>query len=97
MGIGRSFQRTNIFPRLSMFENVPAALLAHRGRGGNFWSRAESFYRDETEALLASIGLRDQADAVGGTMSYANQKQLELGLTLAADPEVRRIYVGERS
>jgi branched-chain amino acid transport system ATP-binding protein len=88
IGIGRSFQRTNIFPRLSVFENVQAALLAHRGRGGNFWSRAESFYRDETEALLASIGLRDQADAVGGTMSYGNQKQLELGLALASDPEL---------
>src|SRR5262245_5280868 len=35
MGIGRSFQRTNIFPRLSVFENVQAALLAHRGRGRN--------------------------------------------------------------
>jgi branched-chain amino acid transport system ATP-binding protein len=88
MGVGRSFQRTNIFPRLSVFENVQAALLAHRGRGSNFWSRSESFYRDETDALLASIGLIDQADAVGGTMSYGNQKQLELGLALASDPEL---------
>lgn len=85
-GMGRSFQRTNIFPRLTVFDNVQAAYLAHRGRGGNFWSRADRFYRSETEALLRSIGLLDQRDAIGGTMSYGNQKQLELGLALASDP-----------
>jgi branched-chain amino acid transport system ATP-binding protein len=88
MGIGRSFQRTNIFARLSVFENVQAAFLAHRGRGRNFWARSEDFYRDETVALLASIGLDGQANAVAGTLSYGNQKQLELGIALASDPEV---------
>ena len=88
MGIGRSFQRTNIFARLSVFENVQAAFLAHRGRGRNFWSRSEDFYREETAALLGSIGLDHQAGAVAGTLSYGNQKQLELGIALASDPMV---------
>ncbi len=88
MGLGRSFQRTNIFPKLSVFENLQAAFLVHRGRGGNFWSRSELFYRDEVEALLVSIGLRDQGQVLGGTLSYGNQKQLELGLALASDPQV---------
>jgi branched-chain amino acid transport system ATP-binding protein len=88
MGIGRSFQRTNIFPRLSVFENVQAAFLAHRGRGRNFWSHSEAFYREETAALLASIGLAGQEEAVAGTLSYGNQKQLELGIALASDPAV---------
>ena len=57
MGVGRSFQRTNIFPQLTVFENVQAAYIAHRGRGTNFWARSASLYRDETEALLASLGL----------------------------------------
>jgi branched-chain amino acid transport system ATP-binding protein len=86
MGIGRSFQRTNIFSRLTVFENLQAAFLVHHGRGLNFWSRSEVFYRDETAMLLASIGLVEQRDTVAGTLSYGNQKQLELGLALASDP-----------
>jgi branched-chain amino acid transport system ATP-binding protein len=86
MGVGRSFQRTNIFAKLTVFENVQAALLAHHGRGRNFWSRSEDFYRDETEDLLTSIGLGGVARTIAGTLSYGNQKQLELGIALASDP-----------
>ncbi len=86
MGVGRSFQRTNIFAKLTVFENLQAAFLVHRGRGRDFWSRAAALYRDDTERLLASIGLVDQRDTVAGTLSYGNQKQLELGLALASDP-----------
>jgi branched-chain amino acid transport system ATP-binding protein len=88
MGIGRSFQRTNIFPNLTVFENLQAAFLVHRGRGINFWSSAESFYRDDTATLLASIGLAGQEKTIAGTLSYGNQKQLELGLALASDPQI---------
>jgi branched-chain amino acid transport system ATP-binding protein len=86
MGIGRSFQRTNIFARLTVFENLQAAFIVHRGRGLNFWSRATALYRDEAAGLLASIGLQGQENTVAGTLSYGNQKQLELGLALASDP-----------
>jgi branched-chain amino acid transport system ATP-binding protein len=88
LGLGRSFQRTNIFPRLSVFENLQSAFLVHKGRGPNFWSRSDSFYRDEVEALLVSIGLGGAGQVLGGTLSYGNQKQLELGLALASDPQV---------
>jgi branched-chain amino acid transport system ATP-binding protein len=88
MGIGRSFQRTNIFPQLTVFENLQAAFLVHHGRGRNFWTRADTLYRDETAALLASIGLASQEGTVAGTLSYGNQKQLELGLALASGPAV---------
>ncbi len=88
LGMGRSFQLTNIFPRLTVFENVQAALLAHRGKGRDFWSRSDRLFRDETHALLASIGLAPQADTVAGVLAYGNQKQLELGIALASDPRV---------
>jgi branched-chain amino acid transport system ATP-binding protein len=88
MGLGRSFQRTNIFPKLSVRDNVQAALLAHRGQGPNFWSPASLLCRDEAETLLASIGLAGQARTTAGTLSYGNQKQLELGIALASDPKI---------
>ncbi len=88
MGIGRSFQRTNIFAQLTVFENLQAAFLVHHGHGGNFWTRADGLYRDQTAALLGSIGLAGREDAVAGTLSYGNQKQLELGLALASEPAV---------
>ncbi len=50
MGVGRSFQHTNIFRKLTVFENVQAALIAHGGQARNFWGRAEGLYRDETTA-----------------------------------------------
>jgi branched-chain amino acid transport system ATP-binding protein len=88
IGIGRSFQRTNIFPKLTVLENVRAALLAHRGQGMNFWSRANQLCHGEAETLLASIGLAGQEQATSGTLSYGNQKQLELGIALASDPNI---------
>ena len=88
MGIGRSFQRTNIFPRLTVFENVQAAFLVHHGHGHDFWGRADALYHDETAGLLASIGLSGEEDTLAGVLSYGNQKQLELGLALASDPAV---------
>jgi branched-chain amino acid transport system ATP-binding protein len=88
MGMGRSFQRTNIFPKLTVLENVQAALLAHQRRGRNFWSRSEALCRDESATLLTSIGLAQQAQMVAGTLSYGNQKQLELGIALASDPKI---------
>jgi branched-chain amino acid transport system ATP-binding protein len=88
MGMGRSFQRTNIFPKLTVFENVQAAFISHRRRGANFWSRSVDLYRDETAALLASLGLDNKAEVIGSALSHGNQKQVELGIALACDPEV---------
>ncbi|HLJ05583.1 MAG TPA: ABC transporter ATP-binding protein [Acetobacteraceae bacterium] len=88
MGIGRSFQRTNIFTKLTVFENLQAAYLVHHRRGTNFWGRSEAYYRDETTRLLHSIGLAGQENTIAGTLSYGNQKQLELGLALASDPRL---------
>ena len=88
LGMGRSFQRTNIFPRLTVFQNIQAALLSHRGRGLDFFARVERLYREETEALLASLGLLDHAGEVGGYLSHGAQKQLELGIALASEPRL---------
>ena len=86
LGMGRSFQRINIFPRLTVFQNVQAAFISHRGRGLDLWSRVDRLYRDETEALLASLGLLDRAGEMSGFLSHGAQKQLELGIALASEP-----------
>jgi branched-chain amino acid transport system ATP-binding protein len=86
--MGRSFQRTNIFPRLTVYQNIQAAFLCHRGRGWNLFTPVESLYRQETEALLESVGLLGKAGEVSGFLSHGNQKQLELGLALALEPEI---------
>ena len=88
MGIGRSFQHTNIFRNLTVFQNVQAALIAHAGQSRNFWSRADDLYREETLRILESLGLADKADAVSGALSHGNQKQVELGIALASDPKL---------
>ncbi len=88
LGMGRSFQRTNIFPRLTVYENVQAAFVCHRGRGWNLYTPVERLYRPETEALLQAVGLLDKADEISGFLSHGNQKQLELGITLALEPEI---------
>lgn len=88
MGMGRSFQRANIFPRLTVFESVQAAFIASGGAAVDFWHRSEDMFRAETEALLASLGLLPEASTPSGTLSYGNQKQLELGIALAPSPRI---------
>jgi len=88
LGMGRSFQRTNIFPRLTVFENVQVAVLAHTRKTLNFLTPTKNMVQADTFALLEDVGLIDQANSVSGTLSYGFQKQLELGFTLASDPEL---------
>ena len=88
LGMGRSFQRTNIFPRLTVYQNIQAAFVSHRGRGWNLLTPVDGLYRQETRDLLAAVGLLDKADEVSGFLSHGNQKQLELGLALALEPEI---------
>ena len=88
MGIGRSFQRTNIFPRLSVFDNVQIAVLSHHRRTLNMLTPARTLVREETVALLDAVGLAGEAQSTSGTLSYGLQKQLELGIALASEPQV---------
>lgn len=88
LGMGRSFQRTNIFPRLSVFDNVQVAVLSHFKKTLNFFTPARKLVQRETMAILDDVGLSDEAESISGTLSYGFQKQLELGIALASEPEI---------
>jgi len=88
LGIARSFQRINIYPRMTVFENVQVALIARDNRHFRMFSLAEPMNRDETGELLHLVGLDEQAQEVAGELAYGRQKQLELAISLAANPDV---------
>lgn len=87
-GIARSFQIVNIFHRLTVFENVQVAVLAHQGRSSELLRPAEKLAVDKTEELLESVGLLDKAYEIAGTLSHGDQKVLEIAIALGNDPEL---------
>jgi branched-chain amino acid transport system ATP-binding protein len=88
LGMGRSFQVTKIFPRLTVFENVQAAVLFKQGEGLSLFSDAAKMARQETQAVLAQVDLLHKADEVAGVLSAGDMKRLELGIVLGAKPEL---------
>src|SRR5262245_24891176 len=88
LGIARSFQRINIYPRLSVFENVQVALVAHESQQWNLLRPGRSLHRGATQDLLELVGLTSEAAEVAGELSYGKQKQLELAIALASQPRL---------
>lgn len=89
-GIGRAFQLTNLFPGLSVLENLRLVVQARHGRGFNLWSMAIG-HRDlteEAEEILSRVRLLDQRDQVVSELSHGNQRKLEVALLIAQDPAV---------
>jgi branched-chain amino acid transport system ATP-binding protein len=89
-GLARSFQITNIFPRLSVFENIRIAVMQRRRVQFTFWRNVDGLpsIRELTEELLERVRLQRQAQSLAGEMTYSEQRSLELAMTLASDPQV---------
>jgi len=88
IGIGRSFQRISIFPRLSVFENVHVGILSRERKSYKMLWPARRMVRTETLEILEAIGLAHQAGNLAATLPHGDQKRLELGITLALGPEL---------
>ncbi len=88
LGIARSFQRINIYPRLTVFENVQAAQIAHNNRHFSLMTMGRRLYREETSRVLETVGLSEDAGMLAGLLAYGKQKQLELAIALASEPEL---------
>jgi len=87
LGLSRSFQVTNIFPRLTVYENVRCAVLRARGHDYTLWRRTDRLrpVRERTEQVIAQIGLAARTDVVAGVLAYAEQRALEIGIAIAGD------------
>jgi branched-chain amino acid transport system ATP-binding protein len=89
LGIAVAYQITNIFPMLSVYENVRVAAQS-RKTTFNFWTRAVSHgeIQDRTFRILEQIGLADEKDEIAANLSHGDQKRLEIGIALATQPKL---------
>lgn len=90
MGLSRSFQITNIYHRMSVFENLRVGVMARHGVRFSLFRPASSLVgiNRETEELLERIRLTWRRDVPAGELTYSEQRALEIGMTLATGPEV---------
>jgi branched-chain amino acid transport system ATP-binding protein len=89
-GLSRSFQITNIFPRLSVYENIRCAVLWSCGYKYSFWhpiSRLRKV-RERVEEIVSQIGMQRRRDRPAGVLTYAEQRALEIGITIATGADV---------
>ncbi|MGH7308611.1 MAG: ABC transporter ATP-binding protein [Candidatus Rokuibacteriota bacterium] len=90
LGIARSFQRTNLFPALSVLDNVWVAAFARGSWRGLIWRRAERYpeLTERAQAALSEVGLEGKAGHLAREISHGEQRQLELAIALAATPRL---------
>ncbi|MCP5371351.1 MAG: ABC transporter ATP-binding protein [Hyphomicrobiales bacterium] len=90
MGLSRSFQVTNIFPRMSVFENVRCALLYGSGHKYSFWNlvNRSRALTERADFVLEEVNLTAHRNLPAGLLSYADQRALEIGITIAGGAEV---------
>ena len=87
-GISRSYQIVNIFPRLTVFENVQVAVLSHQRRSSNLFRPAQGIAVNETKSILESMGLFGKEKSIAGSLSHGDQKILEIAIALGNEPEL---------
>jgi branched-chain amino acid transport system ATP-binding protein len=88
LGVGRTFQVTATFGSMTVRENVQTALLSHRGRLTGLWRPAAAQEREAADALLARLGMADQAERPCGILAYGDLKRVELAVALANAPRL---------
>ncbi len=89
-GLSRSFQVTNIFPKLSVFENIRCGVLWSLGYRYAFWRFVDNLKdaNERAEEVLEMIGLASRRDTPAGVLAYADQRALEIGITIAGGASV---------
>jgi len=88
LGIARAFQVSNIYPRLTTYENVRQAILSQQKKTLNLFTPAHRLARKETQELLDITGLSQQAKMIAGNLSQGDKKRLELAIALGSKPDL---------
>jgi branched-chain amino acid transport system ATP-binding protein len=90
LGMGRSFQITSTFDRMTTFQNIRLAVLSKRGIRFNLWRRVDKMEEVTREAdeVIRRINLDRERDFPAGVLSYGKHRSLEISLALATDPEL---------
>jgi branched-chain amino acid transport system ATP-binding protein len=90
LGLSRSFQITSIFPRMTVFENIRCGLLWSQGYRYSFWNLLgrQKALNEAADQLLERLKLSDRRNLQAGLLSYAEQRALEIGITIAGGAEI---------
>jgi branched-chain amino acid transport system ATP-binding protein len=90
LGMGRSYQKVNIFRGFSVLENCRLAAQSREPHPFNWFRDAASYpgLMENAQSALAAVGLAHRADAVAATLSHGEQRQLEIAMSLATDPQL---------
>ncbi len=83
-GLARSFQVTSLFPKISVFENLRCGAMRTQGCGHSFWRGLDRYrgVREAAEEMLERLGLQRRREVLAGSLAYAEQRALEIGVTL---------------
>ena len=89
-GIGRAFQLTSLFPRLTVLENVRLAVQSRAGRGRDLWSRWGRHVElvEKAEHFLERVALAGRRDMLAASLPHGDQRKLEVAILLALEPDV---------
>ena len=90
LGLSRSFQITNVFQELGVFDNILSGVRSRHGLRYHFFKRPDHDreHRGKTEAIIEEVGLTDVKDKPASFLSYGQQRALEIGITLSTEPEL---------
>ena len=90
LGMGRSFQITSTFDRLTTFQNIRMGIMSRRGIRFNLFRKVDKMQdvTQETDEVLRRINLHGERDLPAGVLSYGKHRSLEISMALATDPEV---------
>src|SRR5260370_29311552 len=90
LGLSRSFQITSIFPRMTVFENIRCGLLWSHGYRYSFWNLLgrQKALNETADQLLARLTLSNRRNLLAGLLAYAEQRALEIGITIAGGAEI---------